>query len=224
VAAPAQARFKLDKRVQYALLAPSALLGLAVVFFPYLAADTLEPVGFDPYPYGGGSEQYTAGPRSWAVSMHGGGQYTEGQRTSLRGGGRFTTAGRLGADFEWTGFDEGALGDPGKTEYYAGHFLANVSEEANQISEWGVGVARITGRDDRWGGSLGLRWEAFNQEPWTLHGRYQLGVLTDQRAYHDLSFHIGLVWTRLGLSAGYRAFLNPRANSYGPEALLRLWL
>lgn len=196
-----------------------------MAFYPYLAADTLEPVGFDRYPYAG-ADYYAGpdGPKSYAASVYGGGQYTEGERRSLQGGARFTTAKRLGMDLEWTGFDEGALGDPGRTEYYSGHLMANVSEDPNQVSEWGLGVARLTGRDDRWGGSVGLRWEAFDTYPWSLHGRYQLGVLTDKRLYHDLSLHIGAVWKRLGLSAGYRAFLNPRANSYGPEGMLRLWL
>lgn len=150
------------------------------------------------------------------AELHGGLQLDNGPRTVPRAGGRFMTKRRLGASLDWAGFE--------RHDWTAAHVTADTTEEENQSAQWGLGVARLSGRDDRWGGSLELAWEGRPRERVTAQARYQLGVLTDKRLYHDLSAHVGVSWRRVGLSAGYRAWLTPLRNSSGPEALLRLWL
>jgi len=174
------------------------------------AYDGLPPAELKDHPQGEVVE------KAAAVQLHGGLQLDNGPRTVPRAGARFTTPRRIGGSFDYASFE--------RRDYWAAHVTANTSEDPGELGTWGLGLARLSGQDERWGGSLELAWDGFNNEPWGAHARYQAGVLTDKRFYHDLSAHVGFVKGRLGVSAGWRAWLTPVRNSTGPELMLRVWL
>ena len=232
LASAAHARdYKRDARWLY--LGPAAALGIIVAILPLMHAhESLEPVGFHQFPYGnsegnetelGEPADYASGQKPWSMALRASQQLTEGKRNAIHAGVAMRTQNRLGVDFNWSEYEEGALKSTKSSSYWNAHVTGNLAENPDHIAEWGIGMAGLDGRDNRLGGSFSLNIEWFPARPASLNARYQLGMLTDERAYHALSLEIGAVWRWLGVGAGYRAFLNPHRNSYGPEGSVRIW-
>lgn len=219
LAAPAAAQVNTGPGAEYFLLLP---------FFPMAYAREFQAEqGFTSSPYAE-PKGYADGDRGHAGALSAGAQATEGGRRAAHVETRYRHERRLGSSASWSAYEAGALRHSRASHWTTAHVTASLLEADDALLEWGVGAASLQSSRNRWGPSFELDLEWFPKKPLTLHARWQGGFLPERRlhllGYNDLSVRVGAALGKLGLSRGYRAFLNPQRHAYGPEAVLRLWL
>lgn len=219
LAAPAAAQVNTGPGAEYFLLLPLFPMAYAHGF--------LAEQGYASSPYSS-PEGYLEGDRDGAGEVSTSFQATEGGRRAFHAQARYRHAERLGASAAWSRYEAGALRHDRASHWSSAHLTASLLEDSRAMLEWGVGAASLQSARNRWGPSFELDFEWLPMKPLTLHARWQGGFLPERRlhllGYNDLSAHVGAAVGKLGLSVGYRAFLNPQRHAYGPEAVLRLWL
>lgn len=205
-------------------LGPTLAAGALIPFIPLAQTTDMEKVGFQDGPHTS-DEGYANGAKPWALALRGSRQWLEsGRGDAYHASARLNTAGRLGGSFDWSSLPDRSAGNLKGPDFYRAHVLGNVSESPLQVVGWGVGLAHWRGDRRLWGGSVEADVEWFPAKPVIVHGRWQMAVMHDRAAYHDLSASAGLAWGRFGLSGGWRAFVKPGRDASGPEVLLRVWL
>ena len=189
---------------------------------PHLFALDLDDRGLPSYPFDplNDAKSGVAANMSSRVSR----QFTEGSRQALHVNGALRLESRLGVDFAWSRFDSGAFNLERRTDRLAMHATADLSERDGRFLEYGLGFTTLQSDQSLWGPSFELLGERRLAPPWTLYARYSLAFMNLGASHHELSAGVGPSWKRLGVEAGYRAFLNPLRNVYGPEIALKIWL
>ena len=190
---------------------------------PHLMAHDRDDRGLERFPFDGQNDINSG--VSWALWTRLARQFTEESRQASHLESGLRLPGRLGADFYYSRFDPGAFNMTRRPEFFAFHATADVSTQDDVTLEYGFGLATLQADRTLAGPSMEFRGERRMGKPWTMYARYAPSfMVSDGRFYHHLSLGLGASWKRIGVDAGYKLFLNPLRNGYGPEAALRVWL
>ncbi len=190
--------------------------------WPYIMTNEwLEHHGYGAYPYDG-EEPYTRGgrPRGWELTSAV--QVDRRGRRAYHEYARMRSAGRVGWEVGVTSFERGALTDERAGDFYHAHALMTWFQSEAAVLDVGMGgsILDSPARHPGMSGSVAL--EAFPIRPLNVALRYQLAFLGGPNT-HELSGSLGFSWRWIGVSGGYRAFINPQRNTHGPEAAFRVW-
>jgi len=198
----------------------AAGFGSSLLLLPIAAAYALPHYGFEhnPYEESGG---YGGGSRDAAFELRGSEQLIH-KRGATHGLFRARGSARLGWDFALSSYAGDTLGQSRRASYYDLHLTANYLQNGTSLLDFGIGAVGFDAARTRFGPSVELNYEVFPAFPWNVLLRTQTGLIGG-RLHTDLSGGIGANHGGIGVELGYRAFLNPVRNAYGPEASLRLW-
>ena len=199
----------------------AAGIGSSLLLLPIAAAYSLPHIGFEQYPYDS-SDGYGSGMRDAAFELRGSEQLVSPRSGATHGLFRARGAARLGWDVALSSYAGRSLGRSNRASYYNAHLTANYWQNGSSLFDFGFGAGGFDAQRTRFGPSLEMNYEIFPMYPWNGYARAESSLIGG-RLNGDLSAGIGASAAWVGLDLGYRAFLNPLRNAYGPEASLRFW-
>ena len=189
---------------------------------PFLFAYDMDDRALPEYPFDPINDSLSG--VSWSWEARGSWQLFQGQRPAEHADLFARQQERYGGDLHASVFARGAF-SPEKASYLGSlHATADLSHGDAGFLEYGLGVADLQGRHARLGPSFEARGRLLLARPWVAEACWQEDLMGKFQFFHDFSVGIGPSWKRLTLEAGYRAFLNPLRNVYGPQLSLRWWL